>query len=72
MEHRVVNIEERIGKQVGSRVPPDPLRVPPNDIEESRRWCELRGGIRGRPGVYRFKTHEEADLWMIRQRIRRP
>jgi len=34
-------------------------------------WRESFGGVRVPRGVYRFKTHEEADQWLWRM-ITRP
>jgi hypothetical protein len=62
----VINLEETIGKQVGRRKPPvDPLRVA-SDV------CQLATGMVAAPeqrlsprGVFRFRTHEEADEWLM-------
>ncbi|HEY9172014.1 MAG TPA: hypothetical protein VI136_07015 [Verrucomicrobiae bacterium] len=71
MKQLVVNVEEDIGKVVGRRTePPDALqtgmRLQALAVELHRsfahRWA--------RPGVYRFKTHEEADAWMMRMLAR--
>jgi hypothetical protein len=35
------------------------------------RWREVFGGIRVARGVYRFRSHEEADEWLWRT-IARP
>ena len=62
----VINLEENIGKQVGRRRPPvDPLRVADSTIHRAIGFhrafpCRLMP----KRGVYRFRTHEEADLWM--------
>jgi hypothetical protein len=62
----VINLEENIGKQVGRRRPPtDPLKVADSTMLRAIAYqrafpCPLMP----RRGVYRFNSHEEADLWM--------
>lgn len=58
----VINVEEFIGKTVGRRVPPSGagLQKTLNQVMAGQ-----KRGICPR-GVYRFKTHEEADAWMTR------
>ena len=72
MGEPAANPDEHIGKTVGDRRPPDPLALQPDAVADAEHWRRAFGGIRGRPGVYRFKSHEEADAWMIAARIRRP
>ena len=68
----VINLEENIGKTVGRRVPPDPLKIQPGEIEDARAWLRAFPGLRGaRPGVYRFHSHEEADAWLINARTKK-
>lgn len=64
--HPVVNIDEQIGKTVGRRKAGDPLVVAPGD--RARRREMQRAGFFPRfpRGVYRFKTFEEADAWMMK------
>jgi hypothetical protein len=67
-----VNLEENIGKVVGRRKPPkDPLMSYMRSAEESRRWKAAFGTPRIPKGLYRFKTHEEADAWLWKM-ITRP
>ncbi|MFO1438614.1 MAG: hypothetical protein U1F81_09835 [Verrucomicrobiaceae bacterium] len=63
----VINVEEFIGKTVGRRVPPrDPLRISDSNKAAAIAWKKAFP-YRGAPrGVYRFKTHEEADAWMMK------
>ena len=63
----VINVEEFIGKTVGRRVPPrDPLRISDSNKAAAIAWKKAFP-YRGAPrGVYRFKTHEEADAWMTK------
>lgn len=58
----VINVEEFIGKTVGRRVPPSGagLQKTLNQVMAGQ-----QRGICPR-GVYRFKTHEEADEWMTK------
>ncbi len=61
----VINIQERIGKAVGRRRIPNPLRTTDTQVTEAERWRTTFGGIGVRKGLYRFKTHEEANAsWM--------
>jgi hypothetical protein len=63
----VINLEETIGKQVGRRKPPtDPLRVA-SDLNRLATGLLKASGHKLPPkGVFRFKTHEEADEWMMK------
>jgi hypothetical protein len=61
----VINIDENIGKTVGRRRIPATMRTTPTQIAEAEQWRSALGGIGIRKGVYRFKTHEEANAsWM--------
>ncbi|MFZ2278611.1 MAG: hypothetical protein WAW39_12465 [Prosthecobacter sp.] len=63
----VVNVEEFIGKTVGRRVPPSGagLQKTLNQAlkTQKRGLCPK--------GVYRFKSHEEADAWMVKMMNRK-
>lgn len=62
---RFVSLEESISKQVGKRLPADPLQVKLGESEDARAWTKYFGGIPvERKGVYCFRTHEEADQWL--------
>ncbi len=63
----VINVEEFIGKTVGRRVPPSGagLQKTLNQVMAGQ-----KRGICPR-GVYRFKTHEEADAWMTKMMNRK-
>ena len=63
----VINLEEEIGKWVGRRTPPtDPFVA-------YDRLLRLGGQIRRATaypkGVFRFRTHEEADAWRWKHTI---
>ena len=62
----IVNLEENIGKTVGHRRPPrNGLNLTTaNRIADARAWKKAFGGLPIRKGVYRFRTHEEADEWL--------
>ena len=72
VSYRVVNVEEKIGKTVGRREPCDPwtrgMRL--QETAGQLRTSAGHGGICPR-GVYRFKTHEEADAWMMNMLVTR-
>ncbi len=60
-----INVKEKIegfaGKQTKT---PDGLPTFTNSVEDSIARRKKFGGIGVPRGVYRFKTHEEADEWM--------
>ncbi len=65
----VINIEETIGKTVGRRRPPNHLCPKAHSIKRSKDWFKAFPVGYTPRGVFRFKTHEEADEWM-RKNIR--
>jgi hypothetical protein len=67
-----INAEEKIDRIVGQRTKtPDGLSLTGSTKADSIAWRDAFGGIRVPRGVYRFKTHEEADQWLWRM-ITRP
>lgn len=67
-----INVEEKIDRFVGKRTKtPDAMSMTGSTKADAIAWQKAFGGLRIRPGVYRFKTHEEADQWLWR-RIARP
>jgi hypothetical protein len=71
VEQPFVNVEERIDRFVGRRATrPDSLRA---GLQLQETGAQLHQSFKHRwmpKGVYRFKTHEEADEWMIRMLAR--
>ena len=68
----LINVEEEIDRFVGRRTgTPDALSTATSNKADSIAWRKALGGIRVPRGVYRFKTHEEADEWLWRM-IARP
>jgi hypothetical protein len=68
----IINVEEKIDKVVGRRThPEDPLCVTFSNKASSIAWREALGGVRVPRGVFRFRTHQEADDWLWRM-ITRP
>ncbi|HZM06694.1 MAG TPA: hypothetical protein VFC44_27145 [Candidatus Saccharimonadales bacterium] len=71
MKQPIVNVEEKIDRFVGRRtLEPDSLRAGMQLQETS---AQLHQSFKHRwmpKGVYRFKTHEEADEWMIQMLAR--
>lgn len=60
----MINCEETIGKTVGRRRPPtDPLTTTDGLQKTLTQVNEALGHRHGRKGVFRFKTHEEANAW---------
>jgi hypothetical protein len=67
MEHRLINLEEKIDKLVGRRLePPDPLSQKTSNKAASIAWRKSFGGVRIPRGVHRFRTHQEANDWLWR------
>lgn len=72
MNYSVINIQDPVGKMVGRRVMEDSgkygmgLQRMVNDVRRSRGF----GGICSR-GVFRFQSHEEADVWMTKAIVER-
>ncbi len=65
MKRPFVNIEEPIERVVGRRTKTsDPLSISSSRRADAIAWREAFGGIRVRRGVYRFRTHEDADEWL--------
>jgi hypothetical protein len=66
-----INVEEKIDRFVGRRTKtPDSLRA---GMELQSLGVELHKTFKHRwcpKGVYRFKTHEEADEWMTKMLAR--
>ena len=71
VEQPFINLEEKIDRVVGRRVGrTDELK---NGMQLQRLAVELHRSLGHRwapKGVYRFKTHEEADEWMNRMLAR--
>ena len=64
--HAVANFDEKIGETVGWRQPGDPLPDAPGDWARKREMQKAGFFSRFPKGVYRFKTFEEADEWMMK------
>ena len=67
----IVNLEEQIDKTVGNRTPPSDSFAAAMKLQETALEFHKTFKNRWAPkGVYRFKTHEEADEWMMRMLAR--
>ena len=65
-----INMEDTIGKTVGRRVLMDPVEYGMR-LQEAGSQLQQTLGIGYMPkGVYRFKTHEEADEWLMKMMSR--
>lgn len=63
----VVNIEEHIGKTVGRRRPPrDALATGFAMQKTLNQLLKSFGHKLAKRGVYRFRTHEEANAWTMK------
>ncbi len=60
----VINIDDPAGKTVGRRRPPNPLCTETFTIQRANDWQKSLPVRLVPKGVFRFKSHEEADLWM--------
>jgi hypothetical protein len=69
----IINLEEQPGKTVGRRhAPTNPLALTASDqIADARAWQKAMRGTGIPKGVYRFRTHEEADEWLWKMITRR-
>jgi hypothetical protein len=68
----LINVEEKIDRFVGRRTKtPDALSTATSSKADAAAWQKALGGARIPRGVFRFKTHEEADEWLW-QMITRP
>lgn len=66
-----INVEERIERVVGRRTKaPSALSLAAHSTADAVAWRRAFGGLRVRRGVYRFRTHEEADAWLWRMMTR--
>lgn len=72
MKRPFINVDEQIDRVVGKRTnTADGLSTATSRKAESIAWRRSLGGVRVPRGVYRFKTHAEADQWLW-QMIARP
>jgi len=71
VKNQPINFEEKIDKIVGQRITnPDPVKA---GMQLQELAVQLHRSLKHRwaaKGVYRFKTHEEADEWMNRMLAR--
>jgi hypothetical protein len=71
MKRPIINIEEKIDKIVGKRTPPSDSFAAGMKLQKTAVQLHKTFKHRWAPkGVYRFKTHEEADEWMMRMLAR--
>ena len=66
----IINLDDPVGKTVGKRRAPNPLRIRPGDKQASEHWRKALGGTGIPKGVYRFHTHEEADEWTWKMKMK--
>jgi hypothetical protein len=67
VEQPLINVEDKVDRFVGRRTKtPDALSTATSSKADSIAWRKAFGGLRVPRGVYRFKTHEEADQWLWR------
>ena len=70
----IVNLEETPGKTVGRRQPPvnGLVMTAAQRGADARAWKKAFKTFPIPKGVYRFRTHEEADEWLWQMLTRRP
>lgn len=67
----IVNMEENIGKTVGRRRPPrDAVKYAMGLQRTASALSKTWGRGLSVKGVFRFKSHEEADEWMVKMMSR--
>lgn len=67
---RIINMEDPAGKTVGRRRPCiDPLSAADRLQKTADDLLLACGHQRGKKGVFRFNSHEEADLWWTQNTI---
>lgn len=70
MSDAVINLEEKIGKTVGRRTKlRDAFEYGMGLQRAGSELAQALGGPRYPKGVFRFKSHEEADAWLMKYRI---
>ena len=68
-----INYEEKIGKTVGRRTVPRDAFAYGMALQKSGVEMAKAFGLRGTPrGVFRFRSHDEADAWLMKHLIRKP
>ena len=71
-ETTAFQVEEKVGRLVGRCTHvPDGLSTKTSSKADSIAWRKCFGSVRVPRGVFRFKTHQEADQWLWRM-ITRP
>ena len=66
-----INVEEHVDRFVGRRTNTrDPLSLASDGRVDAVAWQRAFGGLRVSRGVYRFRTHEEADEWLWKMMAR--
>jgi hypothetical protein len=69
---RIINIEETIGKTVGRRKAPKEPWAGASALQKTAHDLLTACGHRiGKKGVFRFKSHEEANAWWTENTILR-
>jgi len=66
----IVNLEEKIGKTVGRRLPPRDMFAYAMGLQKTS--AQLARTFRHPPmpkGVFRFHSHAEADAWLMKYRM---
>ena len=63
----IINLQDPVGKTVGRRRPPEDAFVLARGLQATlNRLLKEAGHGVARKGVFRFKTHEEADAWRLK------
>jgi hypothetical protein len=63
-EFNGINLQDPIGKWVGRKRPQDGVAYGVKLQEAAATYQESAGFRVGKKGVFRFRSHEEADQWL--------
>lgn len=66
----VINIQDPVRKTVGKRMPQSKISTALGTKAQARAWHRAMPCLMPPKGVYRFKSHEEADAWLMTNRTR--
>jgi len=66
----IINLEETIGKTVGKRTSPKDSFAYAMQLQETgAELAKSLGWPRFPKGAFKFRTHEEADAWLMKHHI---
>lgn len=66
----IINLDDPVGKTVGTRSAPNVWEVFADSAKAKNDWRRAGMSPRIPKGVYRFHSHEEADEWLVKMMTR--